>query len=305
MEDNCAFNIYTGLYDHPKIANKFHKYTCPDKDCDQPVFLCYGEKNKPHFRHYCKSNCVRYKTCLNETEKHLEGKRLLKSLICKGYNIIFENKCNGTMRDPCKVKRHETCLKKTDDCCIEEECKMDFKGSSISFDLANISNENEINEGYEIYVTHRTKEEDRPSYIKWYEISANEIIDKIKEIGEDNKIILKNRRVWQCPDCALWDKKEEKRIRMLKQSELKKICLKKKQEDLTKKNFKLLSDLKHDIQELKTTYKGYISAYFLDYVKFPVQLSINTTPDIPEEVYVNLVKKYFKNYKYIGNKMST
>ncbi len=302
MEDNCAFNTYTCLYDHPKIASKFAKYICPDKDCNQSVFLCYGEKNRPHFRHYCKSNCVRYKTCLNETEKHLEGKRLLKALICKGYNIIFENKCNGTMKDTCKVKKYDICLKKDDDCCIQEEYGMDFNGGLIIFDLVNISNENEINEGYEIYVTHRTKEEDRPSYIKWYEISADEIINKIKEIGEDKKIILKNRRVWQCLDCALWDKKEEKRIRMLKQSELKKICLKKKQEDLTKKNFKLLSELKNDIQELKKSYEGNISAYFLNYVTFPLQLNINTTPKIPEEVYINLVNKHFKKYKYIGDK---
>lgn len=303
MEDNCAFNTYTGLYDHPKLASKYVKYTCPDKDCGQPVFLCYGEKYKPHFRHYCKSNCVRYKTCLNESEKHMEGKRLLASLICKGYNIIFENKCNGTMKATCKVKKHETCLRKEEDCCIEEEYGMEYKGSFIKFDLVNKNNViDEINEGYEIYVSHRTLEESRPSYIKWYEISADEIINKIKEIGEDKKIILKNRRVWQCKDCALWDKKEEKRIRMLKQSELKKICLKKRRQDLIKNNFELLRELKKDIQELKNTYNGTISAYFLNYETFPLQLNIDTTPKMPEDVYINLVNKHFKKYKYIGDK---
>ena len=69
-----------------------------------------------------------------------------------------------------------------------------------------------------------------------------------------------------------------------------------------KKNFKLLRELKNDIQELKKTYNGTICAYFLNYKTFPLQLDIDTTPKMPEDVYINLVNKHFKKYKYIGDK---
>ena len=306
--DKCAFNTFTGTYQSPIFADKRYEYKCPDPSCNEKVFLKKGEKNVPHFCHQKKSHCRRYETAMTESELHKEAKYLLQELIRRDYLIFFRRKCKGCLTQyECQNSCLKQCSKLNDNEKIIDEYSMDFNGGKIIADLANVSGDGSVNEIYEIYKSHRTLEPDRPSYINWYEIRADEICNKVSQIKEDKIIRLKCIRVWQCEECALADEKEKKRLQKIEQDEYNKKCQKKKEEELEKieqENKNKIIELNQELKTLGRKHDGKANAYFInepDIKKQKLQLDINTLIKMPQDEYTKLVTKYFPNYMYDGD----
>ena len=306
MIDKCAFNTFTQTYQSPIFAEKKYEYRCPDPSCNEIVFLRKGEKNNAHFCHKKNTGCRRYETAPTESELHKEAKHILRELIVRGYNILFERKCNGCLtNEKCDAKCLKECSKLNENQKVIEEYSMHFNGGKITPDLAIVTNEEEVEEVdeiYEIYKTHRTLETDRPSYLEWYEIKAEEICNKVPTIKDDKKVILDCIRVWQCEECALADEKEKKRLKRLEQDEYNKKCAKKKEEEKEKQlkeneeREKLkLRELNQELRVLANKYDGYVRCKIED---DKLKMDINTFIKMPQEVYSQVVKKHFPKFKY-------
>lgn len=300
--EKCALNTFTGLYQSPIFADKKYEYICPDPSCNEIVFLKKGEKNRAHFCHKKNTYCRRYDTGLTESDLHKEAKHILRELISRGYNILFKRKCNGSLiNEKCDTTCLKYCSKLNENQKVIEEYSMDFKGGKIKPDLAMISYEDdieEVDEIYEIFKTHRTKESDRPSYIEWYEIKAEEICNIVSTIKDDKKVILDCMRVWQCEECALADEKEKKRLIKLEQDEYNRICARKLQEERLKQEEEAMLKVKELNQELKVLgrrYDGYARCSMEDN---RLTLDINTIIKIPQEEYSQIVKKHFPKYRF-------
>jgi len=299
--EKCALNKRTGMYESPIFADKNDEHICPDPSCNEEVHLRKGEKNRPHFSHKKNTNCRRYDTALTESELHKEAKHILRQLISRGYNILFKRTCKGSLNNEnCEATCLKHCSKLNENQKVIEEYSTDFNNNKIIYDLAMISYEGdieEVNEAYEIYKTHRTKESDRPSYIEWYEIKAEEICNKVSNIKDDKKVILDCIRVWQCKECALADEKERKRILKLEQDKYNKECARKLEEERLKQEEETKLKVRELNQELKILgkrYDGYARSCMEDN---KLKLDINTIIKMPEEEYSQLVKKYFPKYK--------
>ena len=304
--DKCAFNTLTGMYQSPIFAEKKYDYECPDPSCKEVVFLRKGEKYRPHFCHKKNTNCKRYETAPTESELHKEAKHILRDLLSRDYNVLFKKKCKGCFNSSCETTSLIQCSNLNENEKIHEEYNFTFDDSNLTADLAKVSYEgdiSEIEELYEIYNTHRTLETDRPSYIRWFEVKAEDVINKVPKIKDDKKVIFNCSRVWQCEECSLADDNEKKRVLKLEQEEYYKKCLKKQQEEEEKlreeeehnKKRKMI-ELNSDLHVLSNKYEGKGKGYFTD--EGHLQLDINTIIKMPEEKYKALVKKYFPNYKY-------
>ncbi len=115
-----------------------------------------------------------------------------------------------------------------------EEYNFTFDDRNLTADLAKVSYEgdiSEIEELYEIYNTHRTLEKDRPSYIRWFEVKAEDVINKVAKIQDDKKVIFNCCRVWQCEECSLADDNEKKRQLKLDQEAYEKECMRKQEKE--------------------------------------------------------------------------
>ena len=315
--EKCALNILTGTYQSPIFADKKYEYMCPDPSCNEKVFLKKGEKNIPHFCHKKNTNCKRYDTAATESELHKEAKHILRDLLSRDYNVFFEKKCKGCLNSSCETTSLRQCNKLNENEKIHEEYNFTFDDRNLTADLAKVSHQDdisEIEELYEIYNTHRTQEKDRPSYIRWYEVKAEEVCNKVTQIKEDKKIILKCNRVWQCEQCNLADDNEKKRLHKLEQDEYNRKCQRKEEEAFKRteqQNKTKLIELNKDLKILGKKHDGKVNAYFLfdkpDVKKQKLQLDINTFIKISDEKYIELVNKHFPNYKFEGDylKMST
>ena len=198
--------------------------------CYKSLILCKGNKNIHHFRHCKDTTCIRYDKPQLQSKRriHEEAKLQLQSWIEQERVIRIKRNCSCCKKD--EYECYITPIKI--DTKVELEQRYIFNDRNIFYDVAHLNNEKNIIEAFEIVDTHKTDEANRPEYIKWFEISASEIMEKAMEHFEDNyEIILNNERAFTCNKCVikLIEKKIQDDIReeeircMRKQQELKKL----------------------------------------------------------------------------------
>ena len=202
-----AINKETGEYIFPRDATKQDKYKCPS--CYTDVTWKNGKINIPHFAHKSNCNCDHF-TSPSESEIHKCGKRLIKQFI--DTRQILKINCE------CKYcKGYHDYITYTDDTKCYEEYSFKHNGSTKMADVA-LVDDDELVYIFEIYKTHKTDEQDRPSD-KWCEIDAEKLIIETMErsnINSNGEIEIDCMRDFICEDCILQaEKTEELRIKWL------------------------------------------------------------------------------------------
>tara|TARA_R110000868_G_scaffold3046_1_gene20517 strand:+ start:543 stop:1604 length:1062 start_codon:yes stop_codon:yes gene_type:complete len=237
-----AIDAVTQRPTRPAEAYIARKYYCPDCPVDDnKVILCGKESNKvkPYFRHHFKNKenpCRRYTSPPDQTI-HNSAIDLLKFMLNEKDNIEIERKCM-VYGNRCQMVESYSIDKPTIHSEIIKEYNFD---AYYRADLA-------FNEGgktkyiFEVWKTHKTQEEDRPSNIEWFDISADEILTCEKN---ENGIYIFNccRKVFECEECLAYQEKlkkeyqEEQRIKheirlkeLERENKLKEIMLLQKQE---------------------------------------------------------------------------
>ena len=200
----------TGKYILPKKATKSkYKEAFRCCDCNESLVLCKGDKNVDYFRHCKDTTCIRYDKPHLQTKRrlHEEAKLQLKSWIQQERVIRIKRRCCC-----CKKQKYQCYTTMFDMLTkVKLEHRYNFDDRYIFYDVVHLTYNDEIIEAFEIVDTHKTEEENRPDNIKWYEVSADEIMKKAMEHFEDNyEIILNNERVYTCKECVM--KANDKKI---------------------------------------------------------------------------------------------
>ena len=187
--DHGAINKQTLQYVLPDKATKSYKYKCPD--CNKDLILCKGKIRNAYFRHKVdKKDPCTYYTNPSETQIHKDGKLRFKELGETKHITINRYCCNCK-----KTKQHsipEICEKSK--ICIEH--RFEYNESYKFADVAFLKDGN-IEQIYEIYHTHKTREEDRPE--PWFEFNAKDIIELSKK--DDNDLEITCIRDKYCDEC--------------------------------------------------------------------------------------------------------
>lgn len=142
-------------------------YLCPD--CNESVILKKGTIKAHHFSHRKLSNCTFYKNP-TESQMHKDGKLMIKSIlenVCrKKSTLTIINKCK------CTKKTTTTNIMLNDDLIVKIEYPFQYNGTKIA-DVACLDMDKNIKYIFEIFHTHRTKEEARPE--PFFEIEASSL----------------------------------------------------------------------------------------------------------------------------------
>jgi hypothetical protein len=194
-----AYSKGTKEYIYPYIANKTDEYSCPE--CNRDVIFCKGEIVRPYFRHkaiHGDDSCVRYDNP-TESQIHKDAKMLLKTILeTKGLSV----------RRPCircsEIEEYDIKLDATNKVIIE--CPFGYNNEKKIADVAVIIPEDDDISSvkdenliciFEIYNTHKTKEENRPD--PWFELDALQFIETINK-GE---LTVSCIRSLMCDDCVV------------------------------------------------------------------------------------------------------
>jgi len=247
-------------------------------DCNESLVLCKGDKNVDDFRHYKDTTCTRYEKPLIKNEKkreHDEAKFQLKSWIEQEKVIRIKRRCCCCKQDEyeCYTTIFDMLTK------VVLEHRYIFNDRNIFYDVAHLTYKDEIIEAFEIVDTHKTEEENRPEDIKWFEISASEIMKKAMErFGDNYEIILNNERAFTCNECVIREKEKkieddilEEEIRCKRQETI----LKKQRNDDAIKKKQEEEELKKQNEELKKQQYLIIIKNFLDGISNDNELYIN------------------------------
>lgn len=287
-----AYNITLGIYQSAICADKSHKYKCIDAKCDEPVFLKQGEMKIPHFCHHKGTKC----NILNgggEGITHKEAKRLLERFLNEGNKIYITRKCCGSFCGECPNKRkiHKEAMLLKDNK-LKSEYKIDFNNEDKYLDLAQINSKNEVIEFYEIYDTHKIKENERPSYLNWYEFTANNIKSGIIEMTNENSNILKLTctRVYRCEDCTFMNDEIIKAKQKLKEKDFYKRCYRGKAE--------LRRNVERALIELARAEDCYIKCIWDAIKKDSLQLDIKGI--LAPIKYLPIIKLFLPKHKLIN-----
>ena len=202
-----AINKNTNKYEYPAIALKSNTYSCPK--CERDVILKKGEIKAHHFAHYCSDNPCGYYNHPGESDIHKDAKLLLK--------VLLENRANICINKKCVCCQHTLLInqKYTENATIIDEHKFQYNNSTKKADVACLDSST-IQCIYEIYYTHKTKDEHRPE--PWYEIDAQKLLCN-SDIMNNHKIInLYCIRKYKCNNCI----ERELREQIIRQQEYEK-----------------------------------------------------------------------------------
>jgi hypothetical protein len=189
-----AINKLTGEYVSPKNANKIDKYICPD--CGDDLVLCQGEIRNPYFRHEAdRVNPCFYYSKPTESQKHKDGKMLMKMLLETKRQMRFIRKCVS-----CKISAEINLPEITECSTITLEHRFIYNDELKVADVAHTLN-GEIKGIYEICHTHKTCSEDRPE--PWVEIDATSLITEVNTNNES--LIINCKRCKKCEKCLIDD----------------------------------------------------------------------------------------------------
>jgi hypothetical protein len=149
----------------PINASKKKEYICPE--CNSDVILKHGEIRRTHFSHKPDSNCNYYKgeSKGGESSIHKNSKYIMKDLLETDIPIYMFKKCNG-----CSFIKKIEILKNGFKQYIEIEHRFLYNEAIKIADICQLKINREIINIFEIYYSHKTKDEDRPE--PFYEIDA-------------------------------------------------------------------------------------------------------------------------------------
>ena len=202
-----AINKVTKEYEYPRIAQKIHKYICPE--CKKDVNFCKGKIKQPYFAHKKTETPCYYYDKPSESQIHKDAKQLLKSLLTNKTQMNFYNVCND-------------CQEKVYGCCelfdhnyednVETiiEYRFEYNNSKKSADVALIK-ENNIVYIFEICYKNKTRENARPE--PWVEINAEEFICDINNgslLDENGILHIQCIRDSICNECE--EDREKQRV---------------------------------------------------------------------------------------------
>lgn len=182
-----AINKITNEYSSPSFAKKTNNYQCPD--CNADVVLRQGNINRHHFAHKSLNNCSYYDHP-SESDIHKEAKNIIKSKLDNKQSINIYSQCTCGYTKSFNLDKYEGKAML--------EYRFDFNGLKIA-DVALVG---DITYMFEIYHTHKTREEKRPE--PWFEFDAIEVI-----LNSKTQAIC-NIRYFECDECK--KKIEDKRI---------------------------------------------------------------------------------------------
>lgn len=185
-----AINKKNGAYVYPKIANKFDCYICPE--CNKDLVFCKGELRREYFRHknVINENCTRFNKP-SESDIHKDAKFLLKTLLENKTNISFLTKCyKCSKEEDYKIIYINTVN-------IETEYCMEYDERKIIPDVALLEN-NRVKYIFEIFHTHKTKNDNRPD--PWFEINASNLLITANELNNSimNFVCIRRRECMNC-----------------------------------------------------------------------------------------------------------
>lgn len=186
-----AINKDTNEYIFPIIATKNKKYICIE--CNRDVILCKGNIKAPYFRHKIdnENKCTVY-THPTESQIHKDAKMLIKSLIENNIDITILKCCNS-------CKTYETQIIQQKDLIVKLEYRFEYNGLKIA-DVACVDKDNKIYYIFEIYNTHKTRDENRPE--PWFEINAKDLIRLVNETENIKKVTINCLRNNICKECV-------------------------------------------------------------------------------------------------------
>ena len=192
-----AIKLNTCEYVYPRIANKIDKYECPE--CHRELILRQGNIRIHHFAHCKQDDPCNYYTKPTESQIHKNAKMLLKQLLENKKPIVFIRTCRCCNKDE-EYEIPEIDMKSK----IEIEYRFEYNGLKIA-DVA-YTDENEIVCLFEIYHTHKTKNENRPE--PWFEIKASSLI---YYVNTNNESVVKIHciRSELCEECIEKNKCKE------------------------------------------------------------------------------------------------
>ena len=189
-----ALNKDTGEYVFPRMANKKHKYICPD--CKGDLIFRNGIKNIAHFAHKRDDNPCKYYTHPSETQLHKDAKSIIKKLFDD--NIPFKILCHCSL---CHKDIIYSLPKFSTKSTAKLEHIFTYNGIKIA-DVAIIDDINKNNVDFEMFDgkkhicnfqivcifeicnTHKTNSENRPE--PWFEIDALTLIKIVNEFDINN-----------------------------------------------------------------------------------------------------------------------
>jgi hypothetical protein len=177
-----AIDIFTNLYTSPNLATKNSKYKCVE--CSEPVIFKKGNIRVPHFSHYANSNCTYYDHP-NESQIHKDAKLRILLWLEKGIQINILKECYECNYKHCIALNYIS----------TDQFKLEYRfdlNNLYRADLAVLSRENQLKYIIEVKNKHKTEEDRRPE--PWFEIEAEEIIQK--ELN--NFIELNDVRIFKC-----------------------------------------------------------------------------------------------------------
>jgi endogenous inhibitor of DNA gyrase (YacG/DUF329 family) len=181
----------TNQYEHPKVAKKETKYTCPG--CSRDVIFKQGEINAAHFAHKSSENPCQYYNRPNESQIHKDAKLKLKHLLCVIQEVYIIRSCDTCNRSTYNYNNdchRPSCscgfdldiggnYNNTDGCyCTSQlyeivlEYRFEHNGSYRIADVA-ILQDKQLKFIFEICYKNKTKEINRPE--PWIEIDADSL----------------------------------------------------------------------------------------------------------------------------------
>jgi uncharacterized protein YlaI len=174
-----ALNANTNEYVSPLIANKKHKYMCPE--CKNPVIPKQGKIKVWHFSHKPGSNCSHY-NYPGESQIHKEAKHRIANLLKQKKDIYFITKCNTSWS--CEIKKCISTDRFYDNIKVgiddkrfnwvnNKEEKKIMQPDVYCFDINSPTMPKYI---FEICNKNKTSETDRPIEIDWVEFDSNEVL---------------------------------------------------------------------------------------------------------------------------------
>jgi hypothetical protein len=193
-----AINKKTNEYVLPTYANKDDKYSCPD--CKKDLIFRSGKINIKHFSHKSNEGCNYYYSP-NESDIHRACKQLIKKMLDKKENLCIFHTCDCCHEESelFNISNWEY----TNKMFAKEEYCFNYNNKKKYADVALIDGDN-IKFIFEIYKTHKTDENDRPSD-KWCEIKADKfIIDNAKPNNKNDlgEIKIECTRNFICDVCV-------------------------------------------------------------------------------------------------------
>ena len=159
-------------------------------ECKGAIVLKWGTKvTKAYWSHLSGSKCNIKNP--GESAAHRLAKKLIVKKLSEGYLFMFDRHCNK-----CNINIREEMPKNS--ITFIEEYYLSSQEGKIIFDVAGLSQSNEIVFGIEVYWTHKTigRAEYLRNGVPWYEIKADEIINKLDVIDSNKTIIFTDQRLF-------------------------------------------------------------------------------------------------------------